>query len=43
MPLISELKRQKQVDLCEFKARLVYKASPGQDSQGYYKKKQNLV
>ena len=27
MPLIPELWRQRQVDLCEFKARLVYKMS----------------
>lgn len=29
-PLIPALKRQKQVDLCKFKASLVFKASPGQ-------------
>ena len=27
MPLISALRRQRQVDLCEFKASLVYKAT----------------
>jgi hypothetical protein len=29
-PLIPVLRRQRQVDLCEFKASLVYKANPGQ-------------
>lgn len=28
MPLISVLSRQKQADLCEFEARLVYEESP---------------
>ena len=27
MPLIPEFRRQRQVDLCEFEASLVYKAS----------------
>ena len=35
-PLIPALGRQKQVDLCEFKARLVYMEF--QDSQGYTEK-----
>ena len=29
-PLISALERQRQVDLCKFKASLVYRVSPGQ-------------
>ena len=33
MPLIPSLERQRQVDLCEFKASLIY--SEFQDSQGY--------
>jgi hypothetical protein len=28
IPLIPALRRERQVDLCEFKASLVYKASP---------------
>ena len=28
MPLFSTLERQRQVDLCEFKANLLYRASP---------------
>ena len=27
MPLIPALRRQRQVDLCEFKARLIYRVS----------------
>jgi hypothetical protein len=30
MPLLPALRRQRQADLCEFKASLVYKVSPGQ-------------
>jgi hypothetical protein len=30
MPLVPAPRRQRHVDLCEFKASLVYKASPGQ-------------
>jgi hypothetical protein len=30
MPLIQVLGRQRQADLCEFKASLVYRGSPGQ-------------
>ena len=29
-PLIPAVRRQKQVDFCEFKASLVYKVSPGE-------------
>ena len=29
MPLVPELRRQKQVDLCEFKVSLVYRVSSG--------------
>ena len=28
MPLISELRRQRQVDLCEFEANPIYQVSP---------------
>ena len=37
MPLIPALRRQRQVDLCEFKASLVYKGE-FQDKQGYNEK-----
>ena len=37
MPLIPELSRQKQADLYELEASLVYKSSL-QDSQGYIEK-----
>jgi hypothetical protein len=37
MPLIPALRRQRQVDFCEFKAILVYR-SKFQDSQGYTEK-----
>ena len=30
MPLIPALRRQRQEDLCEFEARLVYRVSSGQ-------------
>jgi hypothetical protein len=36
-PLIPALKRQRQADLCEFWASLVYRVSP--DSQGYHTEK----
>ena len=32
MPLISALRRQRQEDLCEFKARVVYRESSRTDS-----------
>ena len=34
MPLIPALGKQRQVDLYEFKARLVYRAIPGQAPKG---------
>jgi hypothetical protein len=46
MPLIPSFGRQRQADLCEFKARLVYKANPGQPGllhrETLFKKKKPL-
>ena len=38
MTLVPALGRQRQVDLCEFEASLLYRASEFQDSQGYTEK-----
>jgi hypothetical protein len=38
-PLNSALRRQRQVDLCEIEASLVYKVSPGQSGLCYTKKR----
>ena len=34
-PSIPALERQRQVDLCEFEASLIYRVTEFQDSQGY--------
>ena len=42
-PLIPELRRQRQVDLCEFKTNLVYRASfKATQRDSVLKKKKNL-
>jgi hypothetical protein len=43
MPLIPVLRRQRQADLCEFKASLVYKVSPGQPQKNPVSKKKKVV
>ena len=37
-PLIPALRRQRQSDICELEASLVYRASKFQDSKGYTEK-----
>jgi hypothetical protein len=41
MPSIAALRIGKQVDLCEFKASLVYKVSPGQTQRNSVSKRIN--